>query len=389
MPVPGLAMARRRTILIAITILTLASVARTGHELPVYPSYYPHEIEIASIAREAAGELLSIGKMHAYLGRTPQFASAHPEVIGAVESLGSLAVIRLNPGSPWAKDLTTACAVAETLIGDMAKNGTDLIIHPYPVTPFHGDYLNHVDLAEAAKARVFNAATASEPHVQKLKVRAESELGRGLVRPAWLANGDEWDAAVEVTDVRALVSTATVLMNGWFGPPWIRSGWFHAHHLLVDSIADPAVKQQVNGELDRLQRDSYESRLERINMERELVKSLTAGCGAMVVGYTVKREYFNAEFSAGIENIGYDALEGLSSPIFLRTVKLKDFPWNGWLQIGIEGRAESAWNPIGGFTDDFGRLMYFAVSDPAVLPSPYDATWMLNRFSDVDMTPRR
>ena len=55
----------------------------------------------------------------------------------------------------------------------------------------------------------------------------------------------------------------------------------------------------------------------------------------MVAGYTVKREYVNVEFSAGIENIGYDAIEGLPRPIFIRTVKLKDFPWNGWLALGI------------------------------------------------------
>ena len=30
----------------------------------------------------------------------------------------------------------------------------------------------------------------------------------------------------------------------------------------------------------------------------------------MVAGYTVKREYVNVEYSAGIENIGYDAIDG-------------------------------------------------------------------------------
>ena len=51
--------------------------------------------------------------------------------------------------------------------------------------------------------------------------------------------------------------------------------------------------------------------------------------------------------------------------MFLRTVKLKDFPWNGWLQLGLDARPSAAWNPIGGFTDEFGRLMWFAVGDPA------------------------
>jgi hypothetical protein len=35
----------------------------------------------------------------------------------------------------------------------------------------------------------------------------------------------------------------------------------------------------------------------------------------------------------------------------LRTVKLKDFPWNGWLQLGLQPHPSAAWNPVGGFTD--------------------------------------
>ena len=122
---------------------------------------------------------------------------------------------------------------------------------------------------------------------------------------------------------------------------------------------------------------------ERINLERDLVSTLARGCRKMVVGYTVKREYVNVDFSAGIENIGYDAIAGLSSPIFVRTVKLKDFPWNGWLGVGIAEKPSGAWNPVAGMTDPFGQLMGSAVTDAALIPSPYEAGWMLNRISDL------
>ena len=186
-----------------------------------------------------------------------------------------------------------------------------------------------------------------------------------------------------------LVADATVTLNGWMGPRWVRSGWFHAYRLLAGSIADPARRQEIDAAVERLQAVDYAGPLERINLERDLVQRLTSGCRAVVAGYTVKREYLNVEFSAGVENIGFDALEGLASPMFLRTVKLKDFPWNGWLQLGLEARPASAWNPIGGFTDPFGRLMWFAIADPALVPSPYEATWMLNRISDVEASPKR
>jgi hypothetical protein len=32
--------------------------------------------------------------------------------------------------------------------------------------------------------------------------------------------------------------------------------------------------------------------------------------------------------------------------------------------------------------------MWFAIGDPAVIPSPYDHGWVLNRISEVEATPR-
>jgi hypothetical protein len=75
--------------------------------------------------------------------------------------------------------------------------------------------------------------------------------------------------------------------------------------------------------------------------------------------------------------------------MFIRTVKLKDFPWNGWLSLGIDTSPKTAWNPIGGFTDPFGQLMWSAIGDGATIPSPYESVWMLNRISDVQTSAKR
>ena len=102
----------------------------------------------------------------------------------------------------------------------------------------------------------------------------------------------------------------------------------------------------------------------------------------MVVGYTVRREYFNrSHYSEGLENIAYDSQAGLNSPIFLRTVKLKDFLWNGWLRLGVAGKMGAAWNPVGGFGDAAGRIIWAAVGDPAQLPHPYNSEWIANRVT--------
>ncbi len=375
----------RYAIIVATATLLVSSTTRSGHEPPVYPSYYPHEIEIATIAPERASELIRAGRLHAYIGDAPPIAAAPRDTIGTVASLGSFVVVRLNPASAHAKDETSACAVGRAILRDMATRGGELIAHPYPVTPYHGDYLYHVDRAEAARQRVFGGDPPALPG--ELKVRAAGALARGLVRPGWLTTGPQWDATVEEVSIVHLVAEATVVLNGWLGPRWVRSGWFHAYRLLADSI-EPVHRRQIDAGVERLRAASYDGTVERINLERDTVTLLMSGCRAMVAGYRVKREYFNAAYSGGTENLSFDALEGLHSPMFLRTVKLKDFPWNGWLQLGVEARAASAWNPIGGFTDPFGRLMWFAIADPAAIPSPYEATWTLNRISQVEASPR-
>src|SRR5262249_34501485 len=115
------------------------------------------------------------------------------------------------------------------------------------------------------------------------------------------------------------------------------------------------------------------------DLERQLVAALTGGCERVVLGYTTKREYYDGEFSAGIENIAADAQTGLNSPIFIRTAKLKDFPWNGWLQLGVPAPPAAAWNPIAGSPDPAGRLFWPALGDPAAIPAPGSASWIGNR----------
>src|SRR5262249_39308068 len=178
-------------------------------------------------------------------------------------------------------------------------------------------------------------------------------------------------------------------VNGRLGPPWLRTGWLAAKQLLADAIENDADKEHAQILWQRLETAAYSDLAERINLERELVRALAGNCRKMVIGYTVKREYVNVEFSAGIENIGYDAIAGLASPIFIRTVKLKDFPWNGWLRLGTSEKPAGAWNPVAGMTDPFGGLMGFAVTDDALIPSPYEAGWMANRLPHLPSPPRR
>lgn len=374
----------RRVASVLLLALAVAPAARSGHELPVYPSYYPHEIEIATVTPEGAAPLLLDGKIHAYVGSAPRFAAAPPVTIQSVESLGALVTVRVNPASPHGMEEASACAAVRAVARAIAANEVGVISRPYPVTPLHGDYLVHVDRAESVAAGLLDATQAA-PALGSLSVKATGAAGRllrGESAPA------AWDVEIEEFDAAALVGAATAAVNGWLGPPELKSGWYQAWLVLGDAI-DPNARERVEEALRRLQSGDVADAVERINLERAFVAQLIGGCRKVVIGYTVKREYFNAEFSAGIENIGYDSLSGLNAAIFLRTAKLKDFPWNGWLALGIDARPAAAWNPVAGFTDPFGRLMWAALGDPALLPAPYGSGWMINRVSDVQAVPAR
>jgi hypothetical protein len=375
---------RPRGAFLVLALSLAVTVARSGHELPVYPSYYPHEIALAAVTPERAAEMLLAGKIQAYLGRAPHFAGPPPQSVERVESLGSFVLVRINPASTT--DAASACAMANAVVGDLARRRSELVVHPYPVTPFHGDFLHHADRAEAAKARAIGGHAPDS--AQKLNVRAGGDLARLLGRPEWRAAESAWDVEIVEADAAALVAKASVATNGWLGPAWVRAGWFHAHLLLGDAVADAALKGRIDADLERLQTSAYGSAVERVNLERSLVAALAGSCRTRVAGYTVKREWFSTVFTSGIENVAYDSIAGLNSPMFIRTAKLKDFPWNGWLALGIDASPAAAWNPIAGFTDAFGRLIWSAVGDPASLPMPNDSGWIFNRVSEAQSSAR-
>lgn len=321
--------------------LALLGVAHAGHEFPFYPSFYPQEITVEALDARSAGERLAKGTLHAYAGGEVA-APAGGAKSGTVTSLGGYVVATLDGGG---------CVDARGLKDAL---GEGQVWHPYPVTPFHADYLHHADRAEAARA----GAVAEKRGEKKVRI--------------------------EVVEASALMAKAGPRYNGWSGPPWVRQGWFHAYLLLAPAASDASIEET----LRRLVRGEHRSLEERVNLERKLVALLQRGCERVVLGYTERRERYGADYSQGVENVGYGALEGLASPIFPRTVKLRDFPWNGWLNVAAPAPPSGAWNPVvGGFGDAFGRVVWSALSDPAFLPAPHGGGWIENRVRAVEESP--
>ncbi len=306
--------------------LALFGAAHAGHEFPFYPSFYPQEITVEALDARAAAHRLAEGTLHAYAGGEIA-ATADRAKISTVTALGGYVVASFERGAQAAGDRSARCAAARGLKDTL---GDRVVWHPYPVTPFHADYLNHIDRAEAARAAGAAQKSARLPAGGKL----------------------------EVIDVAALAAQAGTRFIGWSGPPWIRQGWFHAYLLLAPAVTDGAARGRIEAAVRRLMHGEYRGIEERVDLERSLVALLQGGCERVVLGYTERRENYGKEYSQGVENVGYDALEGLASAIFPRTVKLRDFPWNGWLTTAAPAAPASAWNPVlGGFRNFTGPIV--------------------------------
>jgi hypothetical protein len=314
--------------------------------------------------------LLRNSTLHAYVGADPFAGGRLPANVSAVESLAGYVVATPGGATPGADGAAARCAAARQVARAIAPaRVAGFVPYPSPVTPYHGDYLEQFDRVEAARRAVAGAAPGAPPRLVARGVLAE----RLLKAPREDAAGKGGETVVEEVDLQGLLAPYTVAAGGSFGPPWVKEGWFHAYLLQAPAMTDPAARQAADQLYRRLVTGAYEGPAERADLARRLVGQLGGGCERVVVGYSVRREPFNAEFSQGIENIAWDSQTGFDSEIFVRTAKLKDFPWNGWMRLGTAGRPTAAWNPVAGFTDPAGRLLWAALGDPALLPGPYGA----------------
>jgi len=357
-------------------ILALTGLLRSthaGHESAYLPSFFPHEIQLEAIPADAVNRLRS-GTLHAIVG-IDVFANAPlPPDVAAAESLGGYLIVTAD--GPRLERAPTAlrCTVLERALQVLARRHGSFRFHPYPVTPFHEEFLHHADLVTARITQLLSLGPKGpNPLLRVLGHRTASLVGL----PVPKANAP-WDVTVEAVDVDELLAAWGWRMNGWQGPPWIKDGWFHALALLRGRLTNPQDRKAVDDAVARLLSEAVQGQA-RVELERRVVGLLLRGCAAAVAGYLVRREPYNTEFTSGIENVAFDSLAGLGAAVFIRTAKLKDFPWNGVLRLAVSGPASAAWNPIDGFGDPFGRLLWEAVGDGALLRAPYGSGWIQNR----------
>jgi hypothetical protein len=359
-------------------VMATALAAHAGHEVPYYPSFYPQEIRIEPLAPERAAREFGNNQdpLHLYIGASPAFGGEAPAQLKSVVSFGSFITASVNPSRFASRE--ARCRALERAPEALSKL-PDIVLHHYPVTPYHADYVGHVDRIPGVRfTPVVPVLTTPDPARGPLIIRRDA-TSVPLAADVRLHPVD-WDLRFDEVAPEDLMRSAGI-GAAWPAPPWVKEGWFQAYHLLRNATAfgESGAREHAKAIYTRLTHAEFRDEAERVNLERQLIAALTENCQQGVVGYRLRREFYNDDFSNGIQNIAFDAQSGFNSPVFLRTVKLKDFPWNGWLRVGIDTPATAAWNPIAGFTDAVGRLAWSAVGDNAFLAVPYNSGWVFNR----------
>jgi len=370
----------RAPIILAVVALLCVVAAEAGHEITFYPSYYPHEITVRFTEPGRAAALLRQKKIHAYAGGDPFAGGAAPAHVRWAESLDGFVVLSFPRPAGAFVEAEARCAAGAAFLRALGARAP-FVVHPYPVTPYHEDYVLHYDLVQRARDRAPGRAP---------RVRAGGALGQA-VAAAGLAGGADADATLQWVPLAALLAEVETRLLGWTGPPWLKEGWFHAWLLRSSSWPlQPAPTGQAADAFRRRTEGAWQTPAERANLERQLVAEAGAGCERIVLGYTVRREPINDDYAEGVQNVAADSHAGLASEIFIRTAKLKDFPWNGWLHLAVAGgvhAGDGAWNPVAGFTGPAGRLVWAAVGDPALLLDPDSGRFVPNRARPSALTP--
>ncbi len=354
---------------LAAAFLLAPPAAHAGHEISFYPSFYPQEIRIEPLPPEIAAREFAEKKLQAYIGAAPRFAAEVPAHLKTAVSLRSLITARVNPRSPRAQDRDARCRTLGRA-GESLAARPDVTAHPYPITPYHDDYFDHADLV--AKLETGSGGSA-------LIVRAPAANAESLLRPEVRADSDDWDIEFAEVSTAELARLAGSGSGIWPAMPSVKEGWVQAYHLLRAAIGEPAARERADGIFGRLAREAFKDDTEKLELERGLIAALTRGCEQAVVGYRTRAEVYNDDGSSGIENMAVDSQSGFNSPAFIRTVKLKDFPWNGWLRVGIAEAPKAAWNPVAGLSDAAGRLVWATIGDDAYLPVPFSSRFVDNR----------
>lgn len=412
------------TIVFAILLLTplmLVQVALAGHENPFQFSFYPHEIrffkakpdEVTNLIYETTDTPVVKG-LHIYLEplsyeENKQITSS--KNIKSLKAIDKIYTILINIPSERTNPLSLyefRRSILRYLVDreEISKNiaGSEPLF--IPITRFHAEYRYVVNIDNEIRSRWKYSENLLRQSINKyLEVSgAVYQDGKITIRNKQVSlsiyspkndeialaissyikeklenigfkihtldyKKEEADILINIYDYQNLTFYNLRNING------IYVGFEQYKGIFLASI----IYHNIATQHDELFKASSLSEQEYASLLQNFIKEGIEKSNEQPILLTYSYYVYNDDFDQGIENMVRSPLTGPLTDVFYRTVKLRLFPWNGWLLVGLNTDKQTYYNPILGFDDAWGKHLWMAMSDSAVVFQPYNTSVEPNR----------
>lgn len=363
-----------------------ANIGLAGHENVQYQSYYPHEIRFLQVDNlDSALKLMRntttsgrVQGLHLYMEMSKKEEVSGITSVKFLEQITKIYYLKFSEFNQHLKNKTLRTALSYGCINrvELAK---EMKTNPLfiPLLPQHRETSYVKDFEEMLKTvncgnvshKLGNLKVGFTPAeeavaekiVGQIKHNAGSNINVEKVR-----DSDAWDILVAGVDVPGYVFSKLKYINGVFYGTDSFDGITFIRDLFL--AGKNITEQRIKNEADLFL------------YTRLLVSDWYENSFTHPLMYDLQYYVYNDDYDEGLHNMAWSPLVGFLEPsAFFRTVKIKLFPWNGWLLVGSPSVDKCRFNPflVPGDATCYG--LWSVLSDPAFVLNPYNLTFEPNR----------
>ena len=216
-----------------------STVARGGHELPIYPSYLSARDRDQDARSRPRGRRAARGQDPGLCRAAACALRGTPPAEVRADRIARRVRHRARQ-SGFGAGAGRGVGLRRRQGGRPRARATAERFHPASLS----GHAVARRLSPSRRSRRRRQGAALRPAMRRLrdlKVKASGELrASGLVGDAARTGTSRSSRSMRPSSS----PPRRLAMNGWIAPPWLRTGWFHAERLLADAAGDPARRQR-------------------------------------------------------------------------------------------------------------------------------------------------
>jgi hypothetical protein len=373
-------------VVILIFYQLFVNIGSAGHELIQYQSYYPHEIRFLDVDNTDLAlklmkntTLLSAENgLHLYIDRLKKEAARINYTVKYLSHITTIYQLKFKKSNQYFQNndlrltISYGCINREELAKERQSN--PLFI---PLLPYHRENSYVRDFEGMLKTRMCTDLPDKLSQLKIAFVNGLEDLANKIIDQIKHNSGyridakrvdisHDWDMLVTILDFSNYTISNLNYINGiYYG---------------IDSFDGPFFIKSFFYEESKKPEWNIRNENDLFLYTRMLVYDWYKNSYNYPLMYDTEYYVFNDDYDVGLHNMAWSPLVGFLEPsAFFRTVKIKLFPWNGWLLVGSPSVDKCRFNPflVPGDATCYG--LWSVLSDPAFVLNPYNLTFEPNR----------